>query len=31
MMIEYKNLDQLDDIIQRLSNKPDPNNKKWVF
>lgn len=31
LMIEYKNLDQLDDIIQRLANAPDPANKKWVF
>jgi ParB family chromosome partitioning protein len=31
MKIEYKNLDQLDNIIQRLLSEPDPNHKKWIF
>jgi ParB family chromosome partitioning protein len=31
LKIDYKNLDQLDDVLNRLATKPDPNAKKWVF
>ncbi len=31
IIMEYKSLDQLDDVIQRLSTKPNPDNKKFVF
>lgn len=31
LILEYKSLDQLDDLLTRLSRTPSPDDKKWVF
>jgi ParB family chromosome partitioning protein len=31
LVIEYKSLEQLDDVLKRLAQKPDPTKSEWIF